>query len=109
MISPTLCLSALSCSPRLFFFLWVFFCVVFCCFFFFFFFLFSFSTTKIHSWLLDLPPHSQMIVIAALGLRPSAAEGEERPFSFKEGTPTLPIYSISSSAALCFVAKSDFL
>lgn len=109
MISPTLCLSALSCSPRLFFF--------FCgCFFvlcfvvsFFFFFLFSFSTTKIHSWLLDLPPHSQMIVIAALGLRPSAAEGEERPFSFKEGTPTLPIYSISSSAALCFVAKSDFL
>lgn len=68
-----------------------------------------FLTTKIHSWLFDLPPHSQMIVIAALGLHPSAAEGEERPFSFKEGTPTLPIYSISSSAALCFVAKSDFL
>lgn len=69
----------------------------------------SFLTTKIHSWLSDLPPHSQMIVIAALGLRPSAAKGEERPFSFKEGTPTIPIYSISSSAASCFVARTDFL
>lgn len=80
-----------------------------CVFCFFFFSFIPFSTTKIHSWLFDLPPHSQVIVVAALGLSPSAAEGEERPFSFKEGTPTLPIYSISSSAALSFVTKSDFL
>lgn len=74
-----------------------------------FFFLSPFQLSKFTAGFLDLPPHSQTIAIAALGLQPSAAKGEERPFSFEEGTPTLPIYSISSSAASCFVAKSDLL
>lgn len=48
---------------------------------------FPFQLPKFGSF--DLPP--QILVIAPLGLCPTAAKGEEKPFPFREGTLTLPM------------------
>lgn len=69
-------------------------------------FFFPFQLPKFTTTSFDLPP--QIFVIASQGLHPSAAKGKERPFPFREGPPTLPIYTISSCAVLCSVAKGDF-
>lgn len=62
---------------------------------------FPFQLPKFGSF--DLPP--QILVIAPLGLCPTAAKGEEKPFPFREGTLTLPM--TVSALVLCSVAKCD--